>query len=167
MVHWIWSLVFSPLDNLSIDDVYFKGLFRCNRMTLSKCDTQGEGTLVLLCLKTGKTMMLWQIFLLAMKVGRWEKYLAGLGNACIMDVDIHMDLTCICVSKWHQKHWSRTNFNWKRQPYFQCNFYWSRLLFYLSSQQDTIQNGFVGWEWVSLNILEACFLEMSCKWAAV
>lgn len=73
-------------------------------MILSKCDSQSEGTLVLLCLKTGKTMMLCQIFLLAMKMRRWEKYLASLGSACIMDVDIHMDLTCTCVSKLHQKH---------------------------------------------------------------
>jgi len=58
MLHSICSSVLCPLGSLSIEVVYFKRFFRCNRMILSKCDSWRERSLVLLCLKASKTMML-------------------------------------------------------------------------------------------------------------
>lgn len=41
------------------------------------------------------------MFLLAVEVGRWEKYLASLGNTCIIALDVYVDLARTHISKWH------------------------------------------------------------------
>lgn len=114
-----------------------------------------EGNPVLPCLKTSKTvMMLREMFLLAL-----EKYLDSLSDTCIIAADVYMSLEHFHTSKQHWKCWSVTNKERKKWPFFQCNFYSSRLPSYLSCKQGSIQN--VVWVWVTLNILEGNLLETS------
>lgn len=100
-----------------------------------------------------------------MKVGRWEKYLASIDSACIMDVDIYMDLACaryrsgIGNTKAELILTERGNLI-------------SNVISILADYLPTCHANRTPHEMVllgdngCLNISEAYFLEMSCKWAS-
>lgn len=43
------------------------------------------------------------MFLLAIEVERWEKYLASVDNTCVIAADVYMDLVHAHTSKQHWK----------------------------------------------------------------